>query len=69
MTGSTLAILKSGKHLTLAPQDYETWDQFAEVVRTLYGPVRFGVSRFWFAWTDSGQEYTPGDMREVFKME
>jgi hypothetical protein len=69
MTGSTLAILKSGKHLALAPAEYESWDQFAEVVRTLYGPARFNVKTFWYAFGLSGQEHTPGEMREVFKME
>ena len=67
--GTAFAVLTDGRHLNLSTQGYEDFRQFAETVRVLFGPQRFQVARFWYAWESEAQEYTPAEMREAFGMQ
>jgi hypothetical protein len=63
--GSTLAILKDGRHRTMQGI-FASHAEFHRHVADTYREVRYNLERFWYAWGHEAQEYTPPEVREVF---
>jgi hypothetical protein len=63
--GSALAIFKDGNHRAVNGI-FDSFASFKSHIADVYREQRYNIAFFVYGWGTEHQEYTPGEVREMF---